>query len=100
LTEAEGWVCCVDECGYENSSADMECEACGESRPEAAAEEEATGPYQGYKVGVVVACEGVPKKDKLLELKVDIGAGGEPLTIVTSAPNVSEGAQNKLESMH
>ena len=38
-------------------------------------------------------CEAVPKKDKLLELKVDIGAGGEPLTIVTNAPNVAEGTR-------
>ena len=39
-------------------------------------------------VGRVLELEGVSGKDKLKQLKVDIGAGGEPLQIVTSAPNI------------
>ena len=35
--------------------------------------------------------EAVTGKDKLKQLKVDVGAGGEPLQIVTNAPNVVEG---------
>eukprot|EP00961_Rhodomonas_salina_P004553 61688-Rhodomonas_salina.2 len=46
----------------------------------------------GIVVGVVNACEPVPNKDKLKELKVDVGAG-EDLTVVTNAPNVILGVR-------
>ena len=39
----------------------------------------------------VLELEGVTGKDKLKQLKVDVGAGGDPLQIVTNAPNVVEG---------
>lgn len=48
--------------------------------------------YRGYKVGVVLSVARIEGKDKLLELKVDIG-NGEPLPVVTSALNVEEGSR-------
>jgi len=48
--------------------------------------------YRGYKVGVVLTVAKVEGKDKLKELTVDIGSG-EPLPVVTSAPNVEEGSR-------
>ena len=39
----------------------------------------------------VLELEPVAGKDKLKQLKVDVGAGGDPLQIVTNAPNVVEG---------
>lgn len=44
----------------------------------------------GYLAGLVLECEDVRGKDKLKELKVDVG-GDEPLTIVTNATNVEVG---------
>ena len=44
----------------------------------------------GYLAGLVLECEDVRGKDKLKELKVDVG-GDEPLTIVTNASNVEAG---------
>ena len=44
----------------------------------------------GYLAGLVLECEDVRGKDKLKELKVDVG-GDEPLTIVTNASNVEVG---------
>lgn len=44
----------------------------------------------GYLAGLVLECEDVRGKDKLKELKVDVG-GDEPLTIVTNAANVEVG---------
>lgn len=44
----------------------------------------------GYLAGLVLECEGVKGKDKLKELKVDVGQD-EPLTIVTNAANVEVG---------
>lgn len=44
----------------------------------------------GYLAGLVLECEDVPRKDKLKELKVDVGKE-EPLTIVTNASNVKQG---------
>ena len=44
----------------------------------------------GYLAGLVLECEDVRGKDKLKELKVDVG-GDEPLTLVTNASNVEVG---------
>ena len=44
----------------------------------------------GYLAGLVLECEDVRGKDKLKELKVDVG-GDEPPTIVTNASNVEAG---------
>jgi tRNA-binding EMAP/Myf-like protein len=41
-------------------------------------------------VGLVEVCEGVSGKDKLKQLRVNVGAGA-PLQIVTNAPNVEVG---------
>merc|ERR1712216_177462 len=83
------WVC--PECQYEMHRTDMVCIACGYERP-APEEVHEASRYQGYKVGLVLTAEAVPKKDKLLELCVDVG-GEEPLQIVTNAPNVQEGSR-------
>jgi len=45
----------------------------------------------GFVVGKVADLEKVAGKDKLLKLNVDVGSGA-PLTLVTNAPNVSEGS--------
>ncbi len=37
--------------------------------------------------------EPVPGKDKLKLLQLDVGSGGGPVAVVTSAPNVSAGAK-------
>merc|ERR1712048_777933 len=42
-------------------------------------------------VGLIISAEKVQGKDKLQQLKVDIGGGGDPLPIVTNAGNVKEG---------
>jgi hypothetical protein len=44
----------------------------------------------GFLAGLVLECDEIPNKDKLRELKVDVGAD-EPLTIVTNASNVKSG---------
>mmetsp|Transcript_151396 Transcript_151396/g.267222 ORF Transcript_151396/g.267222 Transcript_151396/m.267222 type:complete len:189 (+) Transcript_151396:59-625(+) len=90
--EATGWKC--DSCGYEgNEDADEECAACGAPRPApASADGGGDERYKGYKVGLVLEAEKVAGKDKLLQLKVDVG-GGEPLPIVTNAGNVKEGVR-------
>ena len=44
----------------------------------------------GYLAGLVLECEDVRGKDKLKELKVDVG-GDEPLTLMTNASNVEVG---------
>lgn len=44
----------------------------------------------GYLAGLVLECEDVRGKDKLKELKVDVG-GDEPLSLVTNASNVEVG---------
>merc|ERR1712203_1016818 len=62
------------------------CIACEEPRPKA----EGSGRFKGYKVGKVLTAEKVDGKDKLQKLEVDVGAG-EPLKVVTNAPNVKEG---------
>mmetsp|Transcript_29849 Transcript_29849/g.95273 ORF Transcript_29849/g.95273 Transcript_29849/m.95273 type:complete len:187 (-) Transcript_29849:81-641(-) len=41
-----------------------------------------------FVVGIVQAVSPVAGKDKLQALEVDIGSGGDPLTIVTNASNV------------
>ena len=45
-----------------------------------------------FVVGLVLEAEPVPGKDKLLKLSVDVAAG-EPLAIVTNAPNVQQGSR-------
>merc|ERR1712070_1319236 len=60
--------------------------------PAAAAGGDENDRYRGYKIGVVLSAEKVANKDKLLELKVDVGSG-EPLPIVTNAGNVKEGSR-------
>mmetsp|Transcript_36580 Transcript_36580/g.91163 ORF Transcript_36580/g.91163 Transcript_36580/m.91163 type:complete len:188 (-) Transcript_36580:214-777(-) len=47
----------------------------------------------GYLAGIVLECEDVPRKDKLRQMKVDVGQGGPPLTIVTNASNVKPGVR-------
>jgi len=84
------WTC--GECDYENEDEIEECESCGAARPVVEPAPEQDTPYAGYKVGVVLSTEAVPKKDKLLLLSVDVG-NEEPLPIVTNAPNVSEGSR-------
>jgi tRNA-binding EMAP/Myf-like protein len=81
------WTCA--ECENENDAARAECEACDAARPPAAA---AAGGNEraGYVVGVVTSCEPVAGKDKLRQLRVDIGAAA-PLAVVTSAANVAVG---------
>ena len=50
LAEPEMWICLEEGCQYENSAADNECEACGECRPCAPAQEEEEGPYKGKRL--------------------------------------------------
>jgi tRNA-binding EMAP/Myf-like protein len=88
------WEC--PECAQENEAADEACCACDAPRPPPAAGagggDDEDDKYRGYKVGVVTECVDVPNKDKLRALLVDVGAG-EPLKIVTNAPNVAVGAR-------
>ncbi len=49
------------------------------------------GGLEGVVVGHVVECGRHPDADKLSLTKVDIGAGGELLSIVCGAPNVAQG---------
>ena len=46
---------------------------------------------EGIKLGKVLSIEKHPDADKLVVCKMDVGAG-EPVQIVTGAPNVTEGA--------
>ena len=81
------WTC--NECTQENEDEDELCVACDEPRPQAAAPEEG-GRFACYAVGRVLSVSDVPGK-KLKSLSVDVGLA-EPLTIVTSASNATEGA--------
>ena len=49
------------------------------------------GSLKGIVIGQVMACEQHPNADKLKITKVDIGNGGNPLTIVCGASNVAIG---------
>ena len=49
------------------------------------------GSLKGIVIGQVMACEQHPNADKLKITKVDIGNGGDPLTIVCGASNVAIG---------
>eukprot|EP00747_Dinoflagellata_sp_TGD_P080376 gnl/TRDRNA2_/TRDRNA2_160865_c0_seq3.p1 gnl/TRDRNA2_/TRDRNA2_160865_c0~~gnl/TRDRNA2_/TRDRNA2_160865_c0_seq3.p1 ORF type:complete len:180 (-),score=54.22 gnl/TRDRNA2_/TRDRNA2_160865_c0_seq3:52-591(-) len=85
---ASPWIC--PECEQENEAEEVACIACEAPRPAAAGDDE--GRFKGYKVGLVVSAEKIAGKDKLLELKVDVG-GENPLPIVTNAGNVKEGCR-------
>ena len=92
---ASAWTCA--ECENENEAARAECEACDAARPAASgADAGATlatsggGARSGYIVGLILECELVPGKDKLKQLRVDVGAAA-PLQVVTSAANVAAG---------
>eukprot|EP01116_Phalansterium_solitarium_P008539 TRINITY_DN22459_c0_g1_i1.p1 TRINITY_DN22459_c0_g1~~TRINITY_DN22459_c0_g1_i1.p1 ORF type:complete len:175 (+),score=62.01 TRINITY_DN22459_c0_g1_i1:80-604(+) len=88
---ASDWEC--TECMQENTAADAVCVACETPRPAAdVADAEDDSRYKGFVVGLVLSAEPVEGKDKLLELKVDIGAAA-PLPVVTNAPNVSTGSR-------
>ena len=76
LAEPTGWTC--PECAYENDADDEECAACGAAKPVVADVEE-DGPFKGFKVGLVLSVEEVPKKDKLLECSIDVGGPDETL---------------------
>ena len=52
----------------------------------------------GFIVGLVLSCEGVPGKDKLKALKVDIGDGVE-ISVVTNAPNIREGTRTCIATV-
>ena len=86
------WTCA--ECENENDGERAECEACDAARPAAAAAAEegggGGGARAGFVVGVVLSAEPVAGKDRLRQLKVDVG-GAAPLQIVTSAANVAAG---------
>lgn len=49
-------------------------------------------------VGLVLTCEPVQGKDKLKEITVDIGEG-EPVTIITNAPNIQEGSRTVVATI-
>ncbi|KAJ3253759.1 hypothetical protein HK103_000351 [Boothiomyces macroporosus] len=49
-------------------------------------------------VGLVLTCEPVQGKDKLKEITVDIGEG-EPVTIITNAPNIQEGSKTVVATI-
>eukprot|EP00275_Glaucocystis_incrassata_P000211 EC118238.1.p1 GENE.EC118238.1~~EC118238.1.p1 ORF type:complete len:111 (+),score=12.60 EC118238.1:33-365(+) len=87
-SEPTGWVCV--ECEQENESADSTCAACDASRPKATVDD---AKYRGFVCGLVDAAEPVAGKDKLKLLKVDVGRG-EPISVVTNAPNVARRIQN------
>ena len=88
---ASGWQC--EGCAYENEAGVKECEACGEVAPSSsAAELEADEPYKGFKAGSVLSVAPFVDGKKLSTVVVDVGSG-DPLSIVTSAPNVSVGAR-------
>lgn len=86
------WVC--PECEYENEEADATCAACEAERPAnsgaAAAAADEDDEYKHIHVGVITECEDAPNT-KLKRLKVDVGAGGEPIPVVTAATNVKAG---------
>lgn len=46
-----------------------------------------------FLVGVVEGCEPIPNKSNLKKARIDVGSGGDPLTIVTNAPNIREGTR-------
>eukprot|EP01025_Chloroclados_australasicus_P035428 TRINITY_DN3607_c0_g1_i3.p2 TRINITY_DN3607_c0_g1~~TRINITY_DN3607_c0_g1_i3.p2 ORF type:complete len:213 (+),score=21.91 TRINITY_DN3607_c0_g1_i3:119-757(+) len=68
---------------------DVMCLDCGESWSKEAA---APGTERFFKVGVVQSADKVAGKDKLTVLKIDVGAG-DPVPVVTNAPNVKEGSR-------
>ena len=78
------WTCA--ECDNDDNAAEDVCDACGE--PRAAVPAADSSPLAGFVVGLVLSCEGVPGKDRLKLLSVDIGRAA-PVPIVTNAPNIS-----------
>ena len=78
------WVCAACENEVDDDAA-AACDACDEPKPAFAA------PATLIAVALVVAIEAVPGKDKLRIVRLDTGAGGEPICVVTSAPNVAVG---------
>ena len=81
------WVCPSCEC--ENSGEDS-CEACGEERPPG--DGGGGGAGNLIQVALVLALAPVQGKDKLRVATLDVGRG-EPVTVVSSAPNLSVGAR-------
>jgi len=79
------WLC--PDCEQENGPEDTVCIACDAPRPVVA-----DAKFENYVVGLIQSVESVPNKDKLKQLKVDVGEG-EPLKIVTNAGNVKEGSR-------
>lgn len=81
MADTGGWEC--SECCQENDATDDVCVACEQPRP-------ADARYNGYRVGLVMSSEGVPGKDKLHKLSVDVGLE-KPLQIVTNCGNAGVG---------
>ena len=77
------WVCPACECEVEDDAA-AACDACDEPRA-------AASPPPLIVVSLIVAIEAVPGKDKLRVVRLDVGSGGDPVAVVTSAPNVAVG---------
>lgn len=49
------------------------------------------GGLEGLVIGHVLSCEQHPNADRLRVTTVDVGRGGEPLSVVCGAPNVAKG---------
>ena len=79
------WVC--SSCEYENESSAATCESCEEAAPVAST----SSTSLLIVVAKVLSVEPVPNKDKLKVVQVDVGSG-EPISIVTNAPNVTVAA--------
>lgn len=86
------WVCASCEC--ENGGGEDSCEACGEERPAAAPAESsaASAPGGALLVALITGLAPVQGKDKLRVATLDVGRG-EPVAVVSSAPNLSVGAR-------
>lgn len=84
------WEC--SDCEFENEGSSDACEACDAPRPSAPNGDEGAAndnPFNNFRVGLIVGCEDVAGT-KLKTLRVDVGEG-EPLDVVTNAPNAKEG---------
>jgi tRNA-binding EMAP/Myf-like protein len=88
------WVCASCEC--ENGGGEDSCEACGEERPAAAPGGDGGGGGGVVSESIIVALimdlAPVPGKDKLRVATLNVGRG-EPVAVVSSAPNLSVGAR-------
>ncbi len=88
LGRGMAWTCAA--CTYENEDGVSQCEACDEPKPAAASGAGAEDdPLANIVVGVVLE-EPTAIKDRLNEVKLDIG-DGKTISVVTNATNVKEG---------